>query len=113
MKTKMTKFEKEVKKELKKAKRQAMTNAFCEGMVYDFGEAVWTKPNKTILTMIGADLGIGIGIAALEAAKEIIIPKYVKYGISYAVAMALPVKYGITKAIEAGKKFDELTTMRA
>lgn len=110
---KMTKFEKEMRKELKKAKRKAMTDAFAEGMLYDFGEAVLTKPTKTILPMMGADIGIGIGIAALEVAKEIVIPKYVKYGISYAVAMALPVKYGITKAIEAGKRFDEMTTLRA
>lgn len=113
MKTKTTKFEKEVKKELKKAKRQAMQEGFCKGMMYDFGMDCMEKPNKTVIPMMGISLGAGIGIAALETVKNIVVPNYVKYGINAAISLALPIKYGITGAIEAGKKFDELTTMRA
>lgn len=109
----INKLERELKKELRKEKRKAMLDAFSEGMSVDMVEEIIRHPAKTIGVPVLADFGIATTVNVLDKAFGVIIPKPIHYTIQYACYMALPVKLGITKAMEAGKRFDELTTVRA
>lgn len=109
----MTNYEKEVQKELKKAKRRVMADAFYEGMTLDYGKAMMYNPLKTMAPIVGVSFGIGIAEVILKTTKDIIIPKPIQYGINAALSIALPVAYGIKNSMEVGNKFDKMTTLRA
>lgn len=105
---KKTTYEREYEKEIKKVKKEYLTEQFCYGFLWDYGAYCMEHPIKAVAPAVG--IGVVGGIAAKVAFGT--IPWPARFAIHLIGNLAVPTAMGLKRVAKA-KKDLEITIERA